>query len=74
MFRKKKRSGSRKGFTFGGTSYGRKAPSKTVEAPRTEQFSRDVFNYRDEILADDVVNTTNNVVEENTDVVEKVEE
>ena len=74
LFRKKKRSGSRKGFTFGGTSYGRKAPSKTVEAPRTEQFSRDVFNYRDEILADDVVNTTNNVVEENTDVVEKVEE
>ena len=74
LFRKKKRFGSRRGFTFGGASYGRKAPNQTVEAPKTEQFSRDVFNYRDEILADEIANTTNNVVEEQTDTVEKVEE
>ena len=74
LFRKKKHSRRRNSFSFGGTNYGNYSQTKKIEAPAPEQFSRDVFNIKDEILASEYENTTTESSVETEEQKEVVEE
>ena len=67
LFRKKKNTGRRRNSMFA-PKYNYQPKTQKFEAPKTEQFSRDVFNVRDEILASD------NDIESSNETEEKVEE